>query len=124
MNDGSETLELAAALQWCRDGGMVKAVISYDGQGDSGCVEDIYGVNNIDGVETIDNPAVKEALEEAAMKVVEDRWGGWENNDGAYGTVTIDTTTGDAEFDHWTRIMSEEEENASLNLLGIKAEGV
>jgi hypothetical protein len=72
------------------DQGIAKVIANFDGQGDSGEVYDIdfYDIEN----ELIDYKASAQ-LEDYVYSLVEDcvnSYGGdWVNNDGGYGSVTI-----------------------------------
>lgn len=88
--------------------GITKVVVHFDGYGDSGQVEDIaayagdadasipanaieiararWGETEADHVSC----SLRDAIEALAYDTLEERHGGWENNEGAYGVFTFD----------------------------------
>lgn len=88
--------------------GITQVIVTFDGYGDSGQVEDISALS---GGETVNLPeaqiiiastswgddaitestmSVAEAIEQLAYDFLSETHGGWENNDGAYGEFTFD----------------------------------
>jgi hypothetical protein len=68
--------------------GFSRLVVEYDGSGDNGWIElkEVYDAqgNSID----IDSGGpVIQALQSVAEQVLEEKYGGWENNEGASGTL-------------------------------------
>lgn len=93
-----------------KNAGVKSAVVSYSGSGDSGDAESVTydpdGTYENITVPIADNdepPIVKsldEALIDYAMHLIEDRHGGWENNDGGSGEVTFDVKKGSIHIEH------------------------
>lgn len=87
---------------------------AFDGSGDSG---DVHTVNFFSG-EVHQGPFGAEKKSVAVPKDVEDvfvHWaydvleaehGGWEIDDGAYGTITLDVATGEVSGEFYERVMS------------------
>lgn len=116
-----------------------KIEITYDGSGDSGCIDGVRLLNGDvelqlpDGVDpevklyTFHSSWVegegfvprarekklplKEAIEQFAYDWIALDHSGWENNEGAYGTVTIDVELKKATHEHNMRIESVETYN-------------
>lgn len=104
--------------------GAASANVEYSGCGDEGAIEScvIVDTNNKEvastdtTVEIIDvgpygetktrTVAIEDALRDVADEAVEANFGGWENNDGAYGSVVFDTATGALSIDHNERYVS------------------
>jgi len=82
-----KTATLFAAL---KDAGVTNVNIRYDGGGDSGQVEDVefYG-DNIDSSAL--NDKFEGDLQDLATHILEQHYNwDWYNNDGGYGTITIE----------------------------------
>lgn len=82
-----KTATLFAAL---KDAGVTNVEIRYDGGGDSGQVEDVefYG-DNIDSSDL--NDKFEGDLQDLATHILEQHYNwDWYNNDGGYGTITIE----------------------------------
>jgi len=82
-----KTATLFAAL---KDAGVTNVEIRYDGGGDSGQVEDVefYGAN---GDNTALNDKFEGDLQDLATHLLEQHYDyDWYNNDGGYGTITIE----------------------------------
>ncbi len=90
-------------------GGVVSVVITFDGCGDSGQLEDItayagdaqplglpggtiaFQEIGFDAAEpSVTAMTVGDVLEKLAFDLLEETYGGWENNDGGYGEFTFD----------------------------------
>jgi hypothetical protein len=102
------TLNKAALLNALALAGVTRVVVSFDGYGDSGQIENVEAQAGDDPVtmpgaaieiaETVwDQPEPKRssvsiaaAVESLAYDVLEKTHCGWENNDGAYGDVIFD----------------------------------
>jgi hypothetical protein len=82
-------------------------LVRYDGEGDSGGVTEIIVETDDPSPTTaeipIDSP-LGELLEDIAMELVCAFYGGFENNEGAHGTVTFDASTGTLTIDHTPRV--------------------
>ena len=106
--------------------GITRVVVTFDGQGDSGQIEDIQP--ETDG-NAVDLPAshidflyagydghppeaqrltLANALEELCYDLLRDSHAGWENNDGAYGEFTFDVAAGTITLDYNERFTSSE----------------
>jgi len=82
-----KTATLFAAL---KDAGVTNVNIRYDGGGDSGQVEDVeYDGTNLD--HTSLNDKFEGDLQDLATHILEQHYDyDWYNNDGGYGTITIE----------------------------------
>ena len=112
--------------------GITYAYAEYYGEGDSGDVESIwlekddqtamaqqvefidfsqYYVfsNNTYGMETEEvTISLEEAIYRLLWQTVDLNHGGWENNDGGRGKLTIDVSEGELRLDHFGKIVDEE----------------
>lgn len=102
--------------------GIARVVIAYDGSGDEGQVHDVLAFNAADeavdlpnvscervtsgyrGEITIDMATLGNALDNFAYEALAAFHGGWEDNDGSCGEITIDTAEQSATLDHNWRI--------------------
>lgn len=106
--------------------GIVTVVITFDGEGDSGQIEDVI-VRNTEGDVALPDAhiefasvtrfdadpkrrtvPVEEALEEMAYSFLREAHAGWENNDGAYGEFTFDVTNRTISLNYNERYLSVE----------------
>lgn len=107
INDGNKEI----LFDLLSSHGIETLTVTFDGGGDSGQIEDIdipdglgkqvvkgakVGNGRVWSPETggwtekyKDNPTVKEMAESFCYSVLESLYGGWENNDGAYGDFTF-----------------------------------
>ena len=92
--DKAKLLETLAASPTIKE-----ITIEYDGFGDEGCI------NEITFADAANNPIeTTEELRSLVEEVVSECLpGGWGDNEGAYGTCTIDAESGTMSFDHWAR---------------------
>lgn len=89
--------------------------IEYDGEGDSGQINEITAVDANQQPVSLDQPVtlalhkpqepttyntLYEALDDFAWTAIQAYHGGFHNNDGGFGTVTIDTNKGSLTIDH------------------------
>lgn len=66
---------------------VVRLEVEYDGCGDEGQLERITCFDEQDKEVSINgHPKLEEAVQDFFYDVLECRYGGWENNEGAYGT--------------------------------------
>lgn len=80
--------------------GITKVTIGYDGEGDQGQITDIEALEPTevkiklmnDGTPLGRHRELTDALENFAWKVLDDHHAGFENNDGGFGTISIDVT--------------------------------
>ena len=97
---------------------ITQVMVTFDGFGDSGQVEDISALSGgktvalpkieitiasvIWGVDEITEStmSVEEAVEQLAYDFLSETHGGWENNDGAYGEFTFDVAEGTITLDY------------------------
>lgn len=105
---------------------ITQVIVTFDGYGDSGQVEDISALS---GGETVDLPtgeiniaravwgreditestmSVEDAVEQLAYDFLSETHPGWENNDGAYGEFTFDVETETITLDHNERYTATE----------------
>jgi hypothetical protein len=86
--------------------------VNFDGEGDSGQIDDVIAYTNADqvpvpamhiniehvgfgggsNVVTLQTCTLQEAIQDACYGYLEHTHGGWENNDGAYGTFEINVS--------------------------------
>jgi hypothetical protein len=93
--------------------------IEYDGEGDSGQVNDIQAFDRKRQPISLDQPVtlaihkpeepttydtLYEALDDFAWTILEIYHGGFVNNDGGFGTIAIDANTAKVTIDHNDRI--------------------
>ncbi|MFD1911816.1 DUF6878 family protein [Halodurantibacterium flavum] len=106
--------------------GITSVVVTFDGSGDSGQIEDITAQRGEEladlppGVITIASAAwgdpgiaantmsVEQAIEQLAYDLLSMKHGGWENNDGAYGEFTFDVATRVITLEHNERYTTTE----------------
>lgn len=82
--------------------GFTEATIGYDGIGDEGGITEIIATNTLGAPTSLpiwgrtDAPLgnLADALENLAWKVLDDHHAGFEINDGAFGTVSLNATSG------------------------------
>ncbi len=81
------------AILYLKDRNVDKIIISYEGSGDSGCVEDCRYFNDDDEFNLNDlsisndfHESIKDLASESLLDKIEDWW----NNDGGYGDLVID----------------------------------
>jgi len=127
------------------------AVVTYDGYGDSGQIEDVTllwhdeykqdrDANDLDRLmeQLIEFPfmhavysetkwhyhvttpthPVSHIIESLAEEALETHYGGWENNDGAFGGITLDFKKMSLEIKHSERYTEYHEENILLSATG------
>jgi len=91
---------LAGALRLI---GVKKVTAPFDGYGDEGSLNEIT-------YDPLPSAGFPDGLQQAIERAIYDLLpGGWEINAGSFGTVTLDTATGEAEVDHEWRDEDEEE---------------
>jgi hypothetical protein len=73
-------------------------VIEYNGSGDSGNIERVSWYDG-DGAESPPSPS-QDRVERAFWDLLVDMHGGWENNDGGQGEITIDFDRGIVDWTH------------------------
>lgn len=96
--------------------GIVTIVISYDGYADSGSVEAITGHSHLSGDNEVPIPAAfYEQLEEFAYHLIETQFPGWEIEEGAFGTVTVNLAEKKATWTHRTRFTDTHDTAFSFN---------
>jgi hypothetical protein len=107
---------LLAALKKTR---AASVTIVYDGEGDSGQIGDITAKSagarrplKLSGTVSLDldgtlkeYASLEEAIEQFAWDVLHAYHDGFENNEGGYGTITIDVAKGMVTIDHNDRII-------------------
>ena len=93
---------LAGALRFL---GVQTVTAPYDGYGDDGTLEEI----TFAPVPPAGLPdGLREALREAFYQLLP---GGWEINEGSFGTLSLDAATGEANLDHEWREEEEDDED-------------
>lgn len=115
-----------------RVAGITEIILTFDGAGDSGQIEDI-GARRGDAVVPIPDLAItlarvcwsiseistssmslSEAVETLAYDLLSDSHGGWENCDGAFGELHFDAEAGTILLDYSERFTSSEQFNHSF----------
>ena len=108
--------------------GVVTVVVSFDGYGDSGQIESIDSRDAHGEVAVPENEVTiasatwdaeierkamncREAVEQLAYDLLNTTYGGWENNDGAYGEFTFDVTARKVTLDYNGRYTAVETHN-------------
>ncbi len=104
--------------------GVARLTIAYDGYGDEGQIDGIAAMDSdgvaldlpvvacprhdgrFDGGVTKSDATLAEALETLGYEVLADCFSGWENNDGAVGSMTLDVATGTITVEHDWRVMT------------------
>ena len=71
-------------MEIVRNSGVNQLAIDYSGYGDSGSIESSYVDENGDYLD------IPTQIEDILYRVLEDAYGGWEINDGSYGTIDIE----------------------------------
>lgn len=71
-------------IEIVRNSGVNQLAIDYSGYGDSGSIESSYVDENGDYLD------IPTQIEDILYRVLEDAYGGWEINDGSYGTINIE----------------------------------
>lgn len=88
--------------------GVARVAAEYDGCGDSGQIESIEfrtATNEVCGEVTDE---VEKEVEELLYDLLEVRHGGWENNDGAFGTFAWNVSDSTMQHEHNSRYMDYE----------------
>ena len=111
-----KTMTLFAAL---KDAGVTSVNIRYEGQGDSGQVEDV----EFDGT-NLDHPAILDRfsgeLEDLGTHLLEAHYSyDWYNNDGGYGDIRIDLEGDTPEISIDGYVRSVEDAHGTVNLTDI-----
>lgn len=120
------TLNKAALLDALELAGVTRVVVSFDGYGDSGQIENVEAQAGEDPV-TMPGVAIEiaeavwdqtepkrasvsisDAVESLAYDVLEKTHCGWENGDGAYGDVIFDVAEGAITLDYNERYTASE----------------
>ena len=107
--------------------GIAEVLVSFDGYGDSGQIDDLQArsagseialpdigveiaVARYDDAEPERRClALREAIEQLAYDALEELHGGWENNDGAYGAFQFDVASRAITLDHHERYTATED---------------
>jgi hypothetical protein len=111
MTNSSFTSAKSALLKALAARRIATVEITYDGEGDSGQIQDIVAVDIGNARVPLDRqvttalsdgkePTLSEAIDDFAWTVLQEYHGGFENNDGGYGTIAIDVAKGIVTLDH------------------------
>ena len=75
-----------------KDNGYRYIIITYEGSGDSGAIEEVYMSNTLDDItdQTLITDPDKDCIESWAYTAILGEISDWYNNDGGYGTIVID----------------------------------
>ena len=107
-------LDIGAWLLDLEDQGVSEIEVNYDGSGDSGEITDIsYNALNGRLITPRHSPA---NLENWFYELLEEV-GDWYNNDGGYGTLTIEVPTGEYTIDSHIRVTNTIDDNYSGSLV-------
>jgi hypothetical protein len=106
----ANSLNKAIVFAALREAGITLVNVSFDGEGDSGQIDEIIA-HNTEGVAIFPDMKVslyrahsgetalataetklREAVEELCYGYLEKEYGGWENNDGGFGEFTFDVS--------------------------------
>jgi hypothetical protein len=119
----------AALLRALRKASIKRVTITYDGEGDSGQTESIEAINfscesvavtqvdtlvAIDGTTDSEAKPLREHLDDFLWEVLNAYHDGFENNDGGYGTLTINVAPQTVTLEHANRFMSVESSTSEL----------
>ncbi len=126
------TLSLATLCPILGAHGVTEATIDYDGYGDDGQVNDIllhdadrkpvampaarctaYHLTHLGALES-EEASLEQALDRFTTEALETLHAGWENNEGALGTLVIDVEAAVATLEHLTRFISLETDTLQL----------
>lgn len=107
--------------------GIAHVIVTFDGSGDSGQIEDIEGCDaeensvqlppatitfrSVDWQSSeiiVRQMTLEKVIEQMAYDFLSDSHGGWENNDGAYGEFCFDAQAGTIHLDYNERFTSSE----------------
>ncbi len=120
------TLNKASLLNALTLAGVTRVVVSFDGYGDSGQIENVEAQSGDNPVTmppaaieiaeavwdqaepTRSSVSIAEAVERLAYDVLEKTHCGWENNDGAYGDVIFDVAEQTITLDYNERYTASE----------------
>lgn len=86
--------------------GFTKVTITYAGSGDQGFIEDVIIEPEIASSRTMERK-----LRELALPLLEEHYGGWENETGASGEIVIHVDAGKTFLNHGWRVESTQYEN-------------
>lgn len=118
---------IAAAAPHLAAVGAVRVVIRYDGGGDEGQINEVTAEaadgapvdlpevacerfrTGYDGRVSIDVNSLANALEEIGYEALGAYYSGWENGDGAFGSVTVDLATRTAALEHNAYVTTSEQ---------------
>ncbi len=115
MTDFSPTLAKRALLEALAAQRIATVEITYDGESDSGQIEDIVAVDvgnvpvpldlpvNIslpESAEPTRHQSLSEAIELFSWRVLQEYHGGFENDDGGFGKIVIDVAECTVTLDH------------------------
>jgi hypothetical protein len=102
-------------LRALRARGIAAVKIEYDGYGDQGQIESIVALNASDRRVPLNRPtrlvlregnpptlypSLEEAIDDFGWMILQHFHGGFEDNDGGFGTITIDVPRGTVSLDH------------------------
>jgi hypothetical protein len=119
----------ATLLRALRKASIKRVTITYDGEGDSGQTESIETINfscesvpltevetlvAVDGTTDSDAKPLREHLDDFLWEVLNAYHDGFENNDGGYGTLTINVAPQTVTLEHANRFMSVESSTSEL----------
>jgi hypothetical protein len=100
-------LECKAVMRDLKAAGVVLALVEYDGNGDSGDIESVVFLDAANqDVKVSDD--LERRTSDTAMDFLCGEHGGWENGEGAYGTISFHVDTGKARIEHNERYESSE----------------
>lgn len=110
----------AALLQGMAVDNVDQIQIEYSGSGDDGQIDDVTINSNVVNRRTdldfffCEEKTVRKASVYFTYELLEHYWGGWENNEGARGEITINRESGTIEWDHCEYIQDTKDYHAEL----------
>lgn len=89
--------------------GVASIRAEYDGVGDSGQIEELTFLDNLDPPQPLKvNDETEEKVKALLYALIESRHSGWENNDGAFGNFCWDLVDGAITHKHSERFLDHE----------------
>lgn len=117
---------------------VAKVIMEFDGSGDSGSIDYCTFLDSLDDVVTprldtnslsarevaqlralgdLNHDNISDRCRDLGYAVLSCGWAGWENNDGAYGTITIDVAMGNVDVVINNRYTDVNTESSNFDIL-------
>lgn len=104
-------LDMSIILAKLADQGVSDIRIMYDGSGDNGDIHSVEYIDSKDALVEIENKGdITTILEDLCYNDLLGQVGDWVNNEGGYGTVIINVSTGEYSIESHQRITSTEDD--------------